>query len=143
MHRWQARSGLKEAILWWPETTNACSCCANLALCIKAALCLVPWTVLDNVRLPLDEFTILPDEVKELVALAKLKLVGLGAAAQKAALRVERRDAKTSCHRPGRWRSTRASCSSMNLRLDSTPVTSAGLDLLIKELSSSFSALRS
>src|SRR5260221_13413449 len=40
-------------------------------------------TVLDNVRLPLDEFTALPDEVKELVALAKLKLVGLGAAAQK------------------------------------------------------------
>jgi phospholipid/cholesterol/gamma-HCH transport system ATP-binding protein len=40
-------------------------------------------TVLDNVRLPLDEFTDLPDEVKELAALAKLKLVGLGAAAQK------------------------------------------------------------
>ena len=40
-------------------------------------------TVLDNVRLPLDEFTVLPDEVKELAALAKLKLVGLGAAAQK------------------------------------------------------------
>ena len=40
-------------------------------------------TVLENVRLALDEFTALPEPVKELVALAKLKLVGLGAAAQK------------------------------------------------------------
>ena len=39
-------------------------------------------TVLENVRLPLDEFTALPDPLKELAALAKLKLVGLGAAAQ-------------------------------------------------------------
>ncbi len=40
-------------------------------------------TVLENVKLALDEFTALPEPVKELVALAKLKLVGLGAAAQK------------------------------------------------------------
>ena len=39
-------------------------------------------TVLENVRLPLDEFTALPGPLKELAALAKLKLVGLGAAAQ-------------------------------------------------------------
>ena len=39
-------------------------------------------TVLENVRLPLDEFTALPEPLKELAALAKLKLVGLGAAAQ-------------------------------------------------------------
>ncbi|MGC9943826.1 MAG: ATP-binding cassette domain-containing protein [Verrucomicrobiota bacterium] len=38
-------------------------------------------TVLENVRLPLDEFTALPEPIKELAALAKLKLVGLGAAA--------------------------------------------------------------
>jgi len=40
-------------------------------------------TVLENVQLPLDEFTELPEPVKELVALSKLKLVGLGAAAGK------------------------------------------------------------
>jgi len=39
-------------------------------------------TVLENVLLPLDEFTSLPPELKELTALDKLKLVGLGAAAQ-------------------------------------------------------------
>jgi phospholipid/cholesterol/gamma-HCH transport system ATP-binding protein len=34
-------------------------------------------TVLENVRLPLDEFTDLPETAKNLVALAKLKVVGL------------------------------------------------------------------
>src|SRR5580698_2282283 len=40
-------------------------------------------TVLENVRLPMDELTQWPEPLKELSALAKLKLVGLGAAAQK------------------------------------------------------------
>lgn len=39
-------------------------------------------TVLENVRLPLDEFTALPEPLKEVSALTKLKLVGLGHAAQ-------------------------------------------------------------
>jgi phospholipid/cholesterol/gamma-HCH transport system ATP-binding protein len=39
-------------------------------------------TVLENVMLPLDEFTDLPAPLKELAALGKLKLVGLGHAAQ-------------------------------------------------------------
>jgi len=39
-------------------------------------------TVIENVLLPLDEFTSLPEPLKELAALGKLKLVGLGAAAQ-------------------------------------------------------------
>lgn len=40
-------------------------------------------TLLENVRLPLDELTALPESLKELIALARLKLVGLGDAAQK------------------------------------------------------------
>jgi phospholipid/cholesterol/gamma-HCH transport system ATP-binding protein len=40
-------------------------------------------SVLDNVRLPLDEFTDLEDQEKELVALAKLDQVGLCPAAHK------------------------------------------------------------
>ena len=38
-------------------------------------------TVLENVQLPLDEFTDLPEPIKELAALSKLKLVGLAPAA--------------------------------------------------------------
>ena len=40
-------------------------------------------TVLENVRLPLEEFTDLPREMMDLIALSKLKLVGLEEAAQK------------------------------------------------------------
>jgi phospholipid/cholesterol/gamma-HCH transport system ATP-binding protein len=40
-------------------------------------------TVLENVRLPLDEFTTLPPEVRDMTALSKLQLVGLADAARK------------------------------------------------------------
>ncbi|HEU4686412.1 MAG TPA: ATP-binding cassette domain-containing protein [Nitrospira sp.] len=40
-------------------------------------------TLLENVRLPLEEYTDLPDEAIDTVALMKLKLVGLGGAANK------------------------------------------------------------
>jgi phospholipid/cholesterol/gamma-HCH transport system ATP-binding protein len=40
-------------------------------------------TVLENVRLPLDEYTGLPPEVRDMAALSKLQLVGLADSAQK------------------------------------------------------------
>lgn len=40
-------------------------------------------TTVENVRLPLDEFTELPEMAKDLIALSKLRLVGLEAAATK------------------------------------------------------------
>ncbi len=94
-------------------------------------------TVLENVRLPLDEFTDLPDIAKDLVALSKLKLVGLAKAA-------DLLPAELSGGMQKRAAIARAMAldprilflDEPSIGLD--PITAAGVDELIKQLAGYF-----
>ena len=77
-------------------------------------------TLLENIRLPLEEYTELPDDAIDLIARMKLELVGLEAFTGHLPAEISPAACRSAPASRARWRSIRRSCSSTSPPAGST-----------------------
>ena len=118
--RWRARCGSTATTSSPPTARRARAILRKFGVMYQSGALFGSMTLLENVRLPLEVCTDLPDDAIDLIARMKLELVGLEGSSPGTCRPRSPAACRSAPASRARWRSTRRSCSSTSRRRAST-----------------------